>query len=229
MTIGACGLCNPKGFIDVGNCRYEPCKCSIEYGRLKKLHDSGLPRNYWEKDYSHINEFSGDQAALATVKDYLGLFHSNQANGVGLYFYGKPGIGKTLLAAYVLHYALQQNKNAKFYYFTDILNTFTESWHDDNARNEVEKNILNSDLLVLDDLGKEYQSNKKLHESILDTVIRSRASQLKPVIITSNYDIFDVKEKYGHGIVDLFKESLTVVNVKGSSYRQTKMDEKKNQ
>jgi len=222
QTVGQCSKCDPKGFIQKGRA-YVPCACYLQYIQLKKLHDSGLPKSYWNKP---IKDFNGDKKALEAVQDYIKKMPSNLTKGIGLYLYGNPGIGKTLLSSYIVRAALRQNIDTRFYFFTDILNTFTESWHDDDARNEVESNIINSDLLIIDDLGREFKSNKKLHEAILDSVVRGRASQLRPVIITSNYDILDVKETYGHGIVDLFKESLIVVPVKGNSYRKNEMEDK---
>ena len=224
QTVGACKKCDPAGFVQKGGL-YTPCTCYQEYIKLKKLHDSGLPKSYWSKS---LQDFNGDKKALEIVKDYISNLQSNLVKGIGLYLYGTPGIGKTLLSSYIVRAAIKQNINAKFYYFTDILNTFTESWHDNDARDEVENNIINSDLLICDDLGREFKSNKKLHEAVLDSVIRSRASQLRPIILTSNFDILDVKETYGAGIVDLFKESLVVVQVKGDSYRKTEMEGKQN-
>lgn len=222
-TIGKCTKCSPKGFILVKN-DYAQCSCYKEYLRLKQLHDSGLPRTYWNQD---IDNFKGDTSAKKQVIDYMSNLTTNTTKGIGLYLYGSPGVGKTLLASYILQHAIRYSVKVKFYYFTSILNMFTEAWHDDEARREVEESILNCDLLILDDLGREFKSNKKLHEAVLDTVLRTRANQLKPIIVTSNYDILDVKEAYGHGIVDLFKESLVTIKVTGESYRKQKMEDKK--
>lgn len=221
-TIGACKKCNPKGFVRNRN-GFTKCPCHVEYDRLKKLHDSGLPRNYWDVK---LSEFMGDPTSLAVTQNYIDNLDVNLSRGIGLYFHGVPGIGKTLLASYILHAALAKNKLVRFYYFSDVLTKFTEAWRDEKARLEVETAILNSDLLIFDDFGNAYKSNNKLHESILDAVIRTRANNLKPVIITSNYDLYDIKSAYGGIIIDLFKESLSVVSVVGDSYRKRKMNEK---
>ena len=221
-TVGKCDKCNPPGFIAGGN-SFAPCRCFIEYTKLKSMHDTGLPRSYWD---GSMETFVGDPQALSVMKDYIKNLQSNLNNGIGLYLYGDPGVGKTLLASYAVTACLQLKKNVKFYYFTDVLTKFTDAWKDERARGELEQAILNSDLLVLDDIGREYKSNKNLHESVLDTVLRNRANQLKPIIVTSNYDIFDIKEHYGRGIVDLFKESLVSVKVSGDSYRRQKLDDK---
>jgi len=222
QTVARCVKCNPKGFILVKG-GYTACSCHTAYLRLKQLHDSGLPKVYWDQ---HLEDFAGHQAAAATVSEYIKNFTNNLHKGIGLYLYGNPGVGKTLLSAYILKAGLAKGKRCNFYYFNDVLSTFTEAWRDNAAREEIERNIINSDLLVLDDLGREYKSNKKLHESILDTVIRSRANNLRPIIITSNFDMYDVKDAYGSVIIDLFKESLVPVQILGDSYRKTKMDEK---
>lgn len=194
-----------------------------KYRSLKRLHDTGLPKNYWNADKV---EFAGDKDALAKVRDYIKNLDYNLANGIGLYLHGERGVGKTMLSALIVLACLRLGKPVKFYYFTDALTTFTDAWKDVTARNELEHAILESDFLVLDDLGREYHSNKDLHESVLDTMIRVRANQLRPVVVTSNYDIYDIKERYGKGVIDLFKESLVCVKVPGDSYRRQRMDDK---
>ena len=223
-TVGACKKCNPKGFLSVKG-GFVSCDCLRWYNKYKQLHDSGLPRSYWND--GQIANFAGDVNAKKQVNDYMAFLKDNISKGIGLYLYGNPGVGKTLLASNIVLHSLRYNIKAKFYYFTDVLNMFTDSWKNEEARAEIETEIINSDILILDDVGKEYHSNKKLHESILDTVLRTRASDLKPIILTSNYDILDIKETYGAGIVDLFKEHLITVKVDGESYRKQKMDEKK--
>ncbi len=163
----------------------------------------------------------GDKKALGVVEDYIADLDVNLQTGHGLYLYGNPGVGKTSLAGYVLKAGLSRGLKCHFYYFNTVLSMFTEAWKDEIAREEVESSIINSDLLVLDDLGREFRSNKKLHESILDTIIRTRAGNLKPVVITSNLDKYDVKDNYGAVIIDLFKGHLKSVGVMGDSQRGT--------
>lgn len=164
QTVAQCKKCDPKGFILRGR-SYIACSCHVEYTRLKALYDTGLPRSYWN---SVPTDFQGDQDSFEKVQSYIKNIKSNIAQGVGLYLHGKPGVGKTLMASYVIKSALKEGKNVKFYFFTDVLNIFTESWKDEAARTEVQENIIKSDILILDDVGKEYKSNAKLHESILD-------------------------------------------------------------
>ena len=78
---------------------------------------------------------------------------------------------------------------------------------------------MESDILLIDDLGKGFSGKSNFGETSLDSVLRKRAGNLKSVIITSNLDRLDIKDKYGKGIVDLFKESLLEVHVIGESYR----------
>lgn len=214
-TVAVCAKCELKGFLPARG-GYAACECYVRYMQLRALHDSGLPKLYWD---IRAEDFTGDKAAFAVVQDYIDNFRSIVRTGSGLYLYGNPGVGKTLLASYILRAGLAQGFKCNFYYFNNVLSVFTEAWRDERARDEVESNIINSDLLVIDDMGREYHSNKKLHESILDTVIRTRASNLKPIVVTSNLDRYDVKDNYGSVIIDLFKGHLKSVNVTGESHR----------
>lgn len=216
QTIGKCTKCEPKGFLLV-NGGYSPCSCYREYTRMKKLHDSGLPKAYWPQS---LDVFDGCASAKAVITDYIFNLQANLISGKGLYIYGPPGVGKTLLSSYILKAGLALGKTCHFYYFNDVLSTFTDAWKNDAARVEVENSIIGSDLLVLDDLGREFKSNKRLHESILDAVVRTRANNLRPLIITSNLDLYDIKDTYGAVIIDLFHEGLRTVKVTGDSYRR---------
>jgi DNA replication protein DnaC len=214
-TVARCRKCNLKGFLPAGD-GYTACPCFLEYAWLRKLHDSGLPKLYWKIP---MDKFIGDPKAFAAVQEYINVLPKNLELGTGLYLYGDPGIGKTLLASYILQAGLRLGKSCTFYTFNSLLTTFTDAWRNKDAQEEVESNVLNSDLLVLDDLGREFKSNKNLHESILDTVLRTRAGNMKPIILTSNFDRYDVKDTYGAIIIDLFKESLKAVHVTGESRR----------
>jgi DNA replication protein DnaC len=215
QTVGLCDKCDPKGFVQKGRA-YVPCSCYLEYIRIKKLLDSGIPRTYWDKN---INDFKGDKKAKDLIQDYLKKLDTNLLKGLGLYLWGTEGIGKTLLATYILQEAVKKNKGAKFCYYTDMLNIFSASWKDEEAKQVIENDIMESDILLIDDLGKGLINKSNFGESSLDSVLRKRAGNLKSIIITSNLDRLDIKDKYGKGIVDLFKESLLEIHVIGESYR----------
>ena len=214
-TVGACKKCNPKGFLPVKG-GFVSCECLIKYHWMKELHDSHLPRLYWNKK---VCDFEGDKKAVDIVHEYMTNLESNLSKGLGLYLQGTHGIGKTLLASYILKQGLKIGKQSKFYYYTDMLNVFSDSWKDDEAKQEIETDIMQSDLLVIDDLGKEIIGKSNFSITSLDSVLRKRVGNLKSIILTSNLDKLDVKDVYGKAIIDLFNESLKEVHVIGDSYR----------
>ena len=108
-------------------------------------------------------------------------------------------------------------------YFTDLgkcMELITDGWHDDEAKADFTKRILNSDFLVIDDVGKEYKSRTGFLEAHFDRIFRERANNLLPTILTSNLAPTDIATDYGKRLFSILNEHLLVVETNMSDYRR---------
>lgn len=108
--------------------------------------------------------------------------------GNGLYIYGKVGSGKTYLASAIAKQLMDQGKQVMFLPTVEVM-TMIRATYDDHAQSEeaVLHKLCTCDVLVLDDLGKENQSQSGWVESILFRIVNQRYADMLPIIITTQF------------------------------------------
>ena len=174
------------------------CDCKTQKKLMSLYTKANIPYEYW---FKNLSDFVGDKKFADEINDYCNNMKSYHNNCIGLFLYGKNGRGKTLLAIDLLKRALKNKFKAFFVSYASIVSLFTSGWKSDIAKRDFERNIEETDFLLIDDLGKEFKTANGLAESILDSVIRYRKG---PIIITSNKNIEELRTLYGN----TFGESL---------------------
>ena len=76
-------------------------------------------------------------------------------------------------------------------------------------------------LLVIDDLGAEFNDSKGFFASLLDELIDARYSHKLATIVTSNLDLEAFKTRYGVRIVDRIREAGRFVGCGAESLRRS--------
>jgi DNA replication protein DnaC len=182
---------------------------SNEFQIYLKLWQSNVPVKYWEYELSDITEDSSRH----TIEKYTSKLKEVLSKGIGLYFCGRQGTGKTLAACIVLKEALRQGYTVYFTMLTEVLSRYCDGMYDKEARAAFARSILEADILVVDDIDKGYLSEKSTFiDSAYDFVFRSRANKNLPIIITSNLSRgeFTAQEgmTFGRSLLSLFDEHL---------------------
>ncbi len=191
-----CSKCGGKGFIINSDDTVDICDC-VSSSRTLILRSMNIPKRFWhvvdsldmfcrdrQKDESYEN-------AYVAIIDYVMSFHEN--NGEGILFVGKPGVGKTYLAIFTLLYIEQKHRIRGLFYDTKSLildlKTLIAKDKQENTQdyNIFLKKIINTPILVLDDLGSETLTD--YNKDIITHIIYSRYNQLRPIIITTNLEL----------------------------------------
>ena len=107
--------------------------------------------------------------------------------GRGTYLYGLPGRGKTWAAAACVRLVLSRGYTAKMVGTTEFLGEIKDEITSKHAKAY--------DLLVLDDFGMERPTEWAMET--LSTLIDARVSAGKPTIITSNYSLGELRDRWG--------------------------------
>jgi len=91
-------------------------------------------------------------------------------------------------------------------------------------KEELRKDILGVDFLILDDVDKAYLSNSGYINSILDTLFRTRSQSNLPTIMTANKTIEEIingsEEVFVKSLLSLFDESLLPILFMGLDKRK---------
>lgn len=193
------------------------CPCEDQWVLHRFLLNAGVDKAYQQLCWGDMQWANPD--AVEVIHHYLATAESYVSNGFGIVMYGSQGTGKTALATLLLKRLLGDGYDGYFTTFNAMIDIFTSGWHDRDDKAWFHRRIKNAGVLVLDDPGKEMKGRAALPESLLDEVIRSRVSGLRPTIITTNDDMQAFGVRYGKYVMSLLQERAMTFAFNGQDAR----------
>jgi len=239
MDKNVCPKCKNLGwvkvkFIDKEGVRREAFKkCDCRYNNISERIYSRMriPRRYRDKELKNFEVLNKNlKAVLKKVDDYIE--GESFKEGRGLFFLGLPGVGKTHLAVAVLKEFFRKRRIVGTFYDTNELLMNLKMSFDkySSGGREILEEVINTPILVLDDLGAEKLSDWA--REILHYIIVKRYNELLPIIITSNININldkkenifseSIEERLGSSIASRIYEMCDIVEIKGIDLRRAK-------
>lgn len=165
------------------------------------------------------DDYEGDPEAKEQALRYLNRHELHVRRGTGMLFTGSVGTGKTTLATLMLKDLVVLGYSCYSVTFASLVEMFTAGWRDRAEQRWFQKKIRMSDVLLLDDLGREFRNRSKLSETTFDDVIRSRTQAGRPTFITTNLNEGELHEGYGSGALSLLSENSLIHEFDGTDYR----------
>jgi DNA replication protein DnaC len=179
---------------------------------------AAIPTRFIGRTFDTFNATTPEQKrALSVLREYAEDFDANAKRGTGLILTGKPGTGKSHLAASVL----QSLPGRYVMYATclDLIRMVRETWRKDSHKSERE--VLNDlgglELLVIDEMGVQYGTDGE--QTILFDVLDLRYRNVKPTILLTNQDSEGLKSYLGERSFDRLRETCRLVAFDWESYR----------
>lgn len=157
--------------------------------------------------------------ARAKVGAYLNKLEQHLDNGYGLFLYGSTGLAKTGIASIVLIESLKLGKTGYFSTLDQCVDLYTGGWKDEDKKAFYQELILDTDVLVLDEVGNETRTNTNLTASCLNDILRRRSSNLQTTIMTSNLFFKKVRDVYGDEVFSILNECTTPIEFNGIDFR----------
>ena len=143
----------------------------------------------------------------------------DQNDGEGLIFTGDVGTGKTHLAAAIAAKIIRNNSaTVEFVSYVEVLTNIKAAFsnHSEEAY-MLEERMRKTDLLVIDDLGKEKPS--PFTNELFYRVVNGRYKDRLPMIITSNYGVESLSERLDYPVFSRLVAMCKVVEMRGIDYR----------
>jgi DNA replication protein DnaC len=187
-TQPVCPKCGGSGWIIIERAEVsgaEPCTCRAE-GRASRLEErSQIPSLYRNASFENFNITSPDlRAAVLAVKKYADDFPNDTRPG--LLLIGEPGTGKTHLAVSALRRIMEKGFECLFCDYQNLLDRIRSGY--DAASNSADKEAyrvaLDSDVLLLDDLGAHRVTDWV--EDTVTAIVTYRCNNRKPLVATTN-------------------------------------------
>lgn len=158
------------------------------------------------------------EAIFTLCKEYAADFDLASPN---LLMCGKTGLGKTHLSLAIAGEAIKKGYNVLYNSAQNIFNTIQrEHFSRSGDTGQYESLVLESDLLVIDDLGAEFAT--QFTNSILYNIINTRINLQLPTIISTNLTLAEIEDRYSDRISSRFIGEYTALGFAGKDVRQLK-------
>jgi DNA replication protein DnaC len=157
-------------------------------------------------------------------KEYVRKF-SLSDNTSSIIMFGRTGLGKTHLSLAMARGILERGYTVIYNSTMDMFSAIEKEkfGKDINSANDTLESILSVDLLIIDDLGIEYDN--KFFKTVLYNIINTRSIRSLPTIISTNLNIDELEIKYEERI---FSRLMTYEFMPffGTDIRRTAFDNK---
>jgi DNA replication protein DnaC len=184
------GVCDGSGFV-IDEQTNTASDCGCRAGRVAGARTRNLagriPKRYQGVSFdrppvSDILRTAPDQ--IRSVRRYVQSIRENLDAGRGLWIQGDVGTGKTTLAMLVSKAALDAGRSVAIYSLPRLLNLLRESMNSEHGMLDFMDRLTAVDLLHLDDLGAENQTDWVLEQ--LYSIVNARYEAERAIIATTN-------------------------------------------
>lgn len=188
-------------------------------GDLKLM---GIPKRYWPDQgdgngilFDTISDGRHKEAA----RNYMRKLPEMIDKGYGIYLHGDSGVGKTAIAALIAHEARRYDAIVSFFSAYELRDAVSQKviWEDSSTITDRAKGV---DLLIIDDLGKEIGLSGKYSkkDTFYEQLIKIRNDHLRSTIITSNFCLEDLADRYGQGLRNVMQGCIYAIKVDGRNF-----------
>lgn len=223
-----CKKCNDTGYQDG-----KMCDCQIELLRkysceilsnktpLKLSNFSDFSLSFYQSspDGTGISPKERMSGILDLCREYAADFDRNSPS---LFMYGETGLGKTHLSLAIAGEVIKKGYGVVYDSAQNLLNKLEREHFGkyNSSSSFIEDSVLECDLLILDDLGSEFET--KFTVSEIYNIINTRTLSGLPTIISSNIGLDELTSRYGARITSRIIGTYELLLFCGKDIRQIK-------
>lgn len=176
--------------------------CSCHYTKEKKqalAHQSRYLVSHLSEEQLMIDlstiDITKESAAYKTSIAHIAALLQQEQPQKGLYLWGKPGAGKSYLAAGIANHYAKLKQNVAFVSVPKLIAELKLLFQEREAMERKLKRLERADVLVLDDIGSESITAWSRDEVLLP-LLDQRMEQHRLTFFTGNYRMDECKERY---------------------------------
>lgn len=217
-----CPDCQDTGYVNSRRCRcfnQRIINLLYEQSNLQKLLEeenfSILSYDYYKGD-DLANFKKAVESSLQFVKNYPDEYKN-------LLFFGTVGTGKTFLSKCIAREMLNRGHSVIYFSATALFNLLAQYSFETNNKEMLYKtyeDLYNCDLVIIDDLGTELSNT--FTNSQFFTFINERHLRQKPIIISTNLNLEELKTRYSERIFSRLTSNFIFRKFSGPDIRACK-------
>jgi DNA replication protein DnaC len=185
----ALGACDGSGWIlDEGTNTARPCDCRERRANqaVTGWLGTSIPKRLREVSFDRKPICDLERGTVRHVRAFVREIDANLDAGKGLWFHGDVGTGKTSLALLLAKAAGDAGRSVAIYSVPLLLAELKNTYERDSAESYMQlfRRLSRMDLLVLDDLGAEKQTEWVLEQ--LYSLVNERWQDQSSIVVTTN-------------------------------------------
>ena len=223
-----CPLCGDTGIVE-----NRLCECHIELIKQMSFNEAGkksplkfcrfsdFKLDYYDDKYSAEYDCSPRQR-MSDILDFCKAYSDSfDVNSPSVLMFGETGLGKTHLSLSIAGEVINKGYKVIYNSAQNIFNELQkERFGKSDTNGEYEAMVLESDLLVIDDLGAEFST--QFTNAALYNIVNTRINSALPTIISTNLDFKGLEERYTRRLSSRFIGEYAALNFIGADIRQLK-------
>lgn len=221
----ACPLCNDTGYVGGKICecveRIARRLMAAELSKEMPLDDCRFD-NFDLKYYSDGGEGVTPKKRMTQVLRVCREFCEKREGN--LILFGKTGLGKTHLSLAIANEFLNSGLSVVYASAQNLINSLADEQFSYSGESELLTSVLDSDLLIIDDLGAEMKTS--FSESCVNNMVNTRLLKNKPTVISTNLTLDEIERSYSPRVLSRIVGGYTLLNCLGDDIRQKKALEK---
>lgn len=217
-----CPDCRDTGYIGS-----EKCHCFRQQEITLLYEQSGIQEMISRENFDTLSTayYEGEdlqrfENAVAISHKFVDDFKKSYQN---LLFYGTVGTGKSFLSGCIARELLSQGCAVIYFSACGLFETLARYSFDTKAKEELYnfyKDIYNSDLVIIDDLGTEVTNS--FVTSQLFSLIGERHLRHKATIISTNLNLEEMRDRYSDRIFSRITSNYSLCKLTGPDIRMYK-------
>ena len=211
-----CPVCRDTGYVGSRKCGcFHREEIRLLYSS-SRLEEALAKENFAALSFDVYDE--EQKAAMPAIIDACRLFISTFDDKFqNLMLYGPVGTGKTFLTNCIAKELLDRSHSVVYFTAFQLFELLSPSHTEENDLRQRSEAVLDSDLLILDDLGTEMLNTFTV--SRLFQVLNERALRRRSTIISTNLSLKDFRDLYSERIFSRITSSYTLLKFTGSDIR----------
>ena len=217
-----CPDCQDTGYIGT-----EKCHCFRQQEITLLYEQSGIQAMIARENFDTLSTayYEGEdlrrfENAVAISHKFVEEFKKSYQN---LLFYGTVGTGKSFLSGCIARDLLSQGMAVIYFSASALFETLARYSFDTRAKDALYsfcKDLYNSDLVIIDDLGTEVTNN--FVTSQLFSLVSERNLRQKATIISTNLNLEEIRDRYTDRIFSRITSNYSLCKLTGPDIRMYK-------